>query len=71
MPQVESSALKAIDYRPLEHQLVLRFASGELYAYDQASEELYRRFLAAESKGRFFQAEIRGRLPFRRLRSEP
>jgi hypothetical protein len=54
MPEVDSSALKAIDYRPLQHQLVLRFSSGERYAYDQASEELYRRFLAAESKGRFF-----------------
>jgi lysyl-tRNA synthetase class 2 len=71
MPEVDSSALKAIDYRPLQHQLVLRFSSGERYAYDQASEELYRRFLAAESKGRFFQAQIRGRLPFRKLRSEP
>ncbi len=71
MPEVDSSALNAIDYRPRERQLVLRFASGERYAYDQASEELYRRFLAAESKGRFFQAEIRGRLPFRKLSSTP
>jgi hypothetical protein len=71
MPEVDSSALKAIDYRPREHQLVLTFASGETYQYEEASEDLYREFLAAESKGRFFQARIRGRLPFRRLSSEP
>jgi len=71
MPAVQSSALKAIDYWPLEHQLVLRFASGELYAYDQAPEDLYLRFLAAESKGRFFQSEIRGRLPFHKLKTKP
>jgi hypothetical protein len=71
MPAVNSSALKAIDYRPVEHQLVLKFSSGEVYQYDQATEELYREFLAAESKGRFFQSRIRGRLPFRKLKSEP
>ncbi len=71
MPEVDSSALKAIDYRPRQHQLVLRFSSGERYVYDQASEELYQRFLAAESKGRFFQAEIRGRLPYRKLKGPP
>ena len=67
MPEVDSTALKAIDYRPMQHQLVLRFTSGEAYAYDQASEDLYKRFLAAESKGRFFQSEVRGKLPFHRL----
>jgi hypothetical protein len=67
MPEVDSTALKAVDYRPMRHQLVLRFVSGETYAYDQASEDLYRRFLAAESKGRFFQLEVRGKLPFHRL----
>jgi hypothetical protein len=67
MPEVDSTALKAIDYRPAQHQLVLRFVSGETYAYDQVSEDLYRRFLAAESKGRFFQSEVRGKLPFHRL----
>jgi len=67
MPEVDSTALKAIDYRPMQHQVVLRFVSGEAYAYDQASEDLYRRFLAAESKGRFFQSEVRGKLPFHKL----
>jgi hypothetical protein len=71
MPPVSSSALKAIDYRPLEHQLVLTFSSGEVYQYNQATEVLYREFLAAPSKGRFFQSEIRGRLPFRKLKSKP
>jgi hypothetical protein len=69
MPEVDSTAVKTIDYRPKEHRLVVRFASGERYAYDEASELLYRRFLAAESKGRFFQAEVRGRLPYRKLSS--
>jgi len=55
----------------VEHQLVLQFSSGEVYQYDQATEALYREFLAAESKGRFFQSEIRGRLPFRKLKPKP
>jgi hypothetical protein len=69
MPEVRSTAVQTIDYLPKARRLLVRFTSGERYAYDRASEDLYRRFLAAESKGRFFQDEVRGRLPYRRLGS--
>ncbi|HEY5007295.1 MAG TPA: KTSC domain-containing protein [Caulobacteraceae bacterium] len=71
MTPLDSSVLKGCEYFPLPMRLVLLFTSGELYEYSEASEELYQGLLAAESKGRFFRENIRGRLPYRRLSRRP
>ncbi len=42
-------------------RLKLTFPGGKTYSY-RVSEDLYRRFLAAESKGRFFHEYLRDRL---------
>ncbi len=39
-------------------RLKLTFPSGKTYSY-RCSEDLYRRFMASESKGRFFHEHIR------------
>ena len=65
--EIESSAIRAIDYQPPRRRLEVTFVSGERYAYDKVPGEVHRAFVAAESKGRFFQAEIRGRYPYRKL----
>lgn len=65
---VESTAVRAIRYDAKAQRLHVTFVSGERYAYENVPGELYARFGAAESKGRFFQAEIRDRYPFTRLR---
>ncbi|MDB5447913.1 MAG: hypothetical protein JWQ97_3230 [Phenylobacterium sp.] len=64
---VESSAIRAIDYDPPRRQLRVTFQSGERYAYEGVPGEVCRAFVEAPSKGRFFQAEIRGRYRFDRL----
>jgi hypothetical protein len=71
MTPLVSSVLNACEYFPLPRRLVLRFTSGELYEYSDVSEDLYQGLLAAESKGHFFQENIRDRLPYRRLSSRP
>lgn len=64
---VESTAIHAIDYDAGNQRLRVTFVSGERYAYDDVPGEVCRAFLEADSKGRFFQAQIRGRYPFERL----
>lgn len=64
---VESTAISAIDYDPQRAKLVVRFQSGEHYVYVGVPGEVHRSFVEADSKGRFFQAEIRDRYPFNRL----
>ncbi|HEY3949407.1 KTSC domain-containing protein [Phenylobacterium sp.] len=65
--QVDSTAIREIDYDPQRAKLLVRFASGEHYVYVGVPGEVHRSFLDAESKGRFFQSEIRDRYPYNRL----
>ena len=64
---VESTAIREIDYDADREKLFVRFVSGERYVYVGVPGEVCRSFEDAESKGRFFQAEIRDRYPFNRL----
>jgi lysyl-tRNA synthetase class 2 len=65
--QVESAAIQDIDYDVERAKLLVRFQSGEQYVYVGVPGEVHRSFLEADSKGRFFQAEIRDRYPYNRL----
>jgi hypothetical protein len=66
---VQSAAIREIDYDAARARLLVRFISGEQYVYVGVPGEVHRSFLEADSKGRFFQAEIRDAYPFNRLGS--
>jgi lysyl-tRNA synthetase class 2 len=65
--QVESAAIREIDYDAKRAKLLVRFESGERYVYVGVPGEVHRSFVEADSKGRFFQTQIRDRYPFNRL----
>lgn len=65
--QVESAAIQEIDYDAERSKLLVRFQSGERYVYVGVPGEVHRSFLEADSKGRFFQAEIRDNYPYNRI----
>ena len=67
--EVDSTAIQEIDYDEDRAKLLVRFASGEWYVYVGVPGEVHRSFREADSKGRFFQAEIRDRYPYNRLDS--
>jgi lysyl-tRNA synthetase class 2 len=67
--EVESAAISEIDYDAERAKLLVRFVSGERYVYVGVPGEVHRSFLDAESKGGFFQAEIRGQYPFNKVDS--
>ena len=48
-------------YLPHRRQLDLLFGSGRHYRYSDVPADLARRFAGSMSKGRFYNAEIRGR----------
>jgi KTSC domain len=64
---VDSTAISEIDYDAARTKLLIRFASGERYVYVGVPGEVHRGFVEADSKGRFFQNQIRDRYPFNRL----
>lgn len=66
---VDSTAIRAIDYDQDHEKLFVQFTSGERYLYVGVPGEVCRSFLDADSKGHFFQAEIRDQYPYNRLDS--
>ncbi len=75
MVRVDSSAIAEVGYDRNRRSLLVRFRdhkTGEperLYEYGCADRRIFRELLAADSKGRFFSANIRNneQLPFRRV----
>lgn len=63
---VESTALEDVAYgqRPT---LTIRFRNGRTYEYYGVPEQLYTGLIAADSKGRFFNAHIRNRFPYQQI----
>ncbi len=64
---VESSMIAAIGYNPDNQTLEVEFNDGNVYEYDDVEPEVYEEFMAADSHGRFFLANIRDNYPYRKL----
>jgi hypothetical protein len=62
-----STAVRAIRYDAERRRLVVRFEDGDEYAFVGVPGEVHRSFIQAESKGRFFAEEVRGRYPYNKL----
>jgi hypothetical protein len=56
---VDSSAIRSIGYCPAERTLEVEFHRGAVYRYWGVSQRTYDAFMAAPSKGQFFNAAIR------------
>jgi hypothetical protein len=61
LPAPESSSLATLSYIADQHVLEIKFRSGETYRYLDVPATDYDALLAAESKGRHFNAHIRNR----------
>jgi hypothetical protein len=66
--EVDSSLLTWVDYFPDEHRLQLGFRSGEVWDYFDVPDSTYRGLLEAESKGGYFNQQIRRRFRDQRIR---
>jgi len=64
MVHVASEAVSQIEYDEPSRTLFVRFTSGEWYGYSGVPPRVHAAFVAAESKGRFFQDHIRGRYAY-------
>ena len=61
---VQSTSLTGVGYSPELRVLELEFRTGEIYRYRIVPSTLHRDLMAAESKGRFFSKNIRGKFAF-------
>jgi hypothetical protein len=60
MSPVSSSNIQAIGYNPTERLLQVDFHSGRSYQYYGVLPQTFQDFLNTSSKGRFFNAQIKG-----------
>jgi hypothetical protein len=65
---VQSSAIAAVHYDRTRGTLDVEFKTGRLYRYRQVPSTTYRALMAAGSKGRFYNHQIRDEYPYTRLR---
>ena len=56
-----STVIRAFDYRPEANELHILFTTGRRYVYHDVPPEAAQAFRSAFSKGRHFNARIRGR----------
>ncbi|MCB9528933.1 MAG: KTSC domain-containing protein [Myxococcales bacterium] len=61
---VSSSNLRSVGYDEGSETLEIEFHSGGVYRYRQVAQAVHDALLAADSKGRFFNAYIKDRYPF-------
>lgn len=65
MPPVDSSVVRYIQYDVLARELTVRLVHG-VYVYEDVPEAVYHAFLAARSKGAFYNAHVRDSFSYKR-----
>jgi hypothetical protein len=65
--RVISSALVSVKYDGASENLEICFVNGRTYLYSNVPSDVYKALLGAESKGRFFNAQIRDHYSYREL----
>jgi hypothetical protein len=64
---IESKLLTSATFDTENSILYLRFRSGDVYRYFDFPAEQYQQFLNADSRGRYFLANIRNQFRYERL----
>jgi hypothetical protein len=64
---VESASVVSVGYDPDDNSLEVEFTGGRIYRYFLVPHEVYVEMLASDSIGRFVNAEIRNRYPYRQV----
>ena len=60
-----SSVIRSFDYDEARNELTVALTTGHVYVYSLVPPAVVAEFQAAASKGRFFNARIRGKYPYR------
>ncbi|MDP3881101.1 MAG: KTSC domain-containing protein [bacterium] len=60
---IQSSDIRSVGYDDETSILEVEFKSGNVYQYVNVPEHVYDELMKSESKGRYFNSEIRDRYP--------
>ena len=65
---VASKGIASIGYSKRLHVLEIEFVNGAVYRYTQVAPSVHRELMAADSKARYYDANIKGNYPSTRVR---
>src|SRR6266568_469192 len=65
---VQSSVFASVGYSKRLHMLEIEFVNGAIYRYLEVAPSVYRELMAADSKARYYDANIKGSYPSVRVR---
>ena len=65
--RVRSSVIRSLGYDQTALTLEVEFKTGQVYRYRPVPRSKFNALRSAESKGRYFNANIRDRFPFLHL----
>lgn len=65
---VLSKEIEWIGYEKKRSMLQVEFISGGIYQYENVAEDTFQNFLNAASHGQYFDSQIKGRYPYRKIR---
>ena len=65
--RVESTTVRSVGYQRRSRVLEIEFRSGAVYQYVDVPATVYEEFWKAESKGKYFNGEIRDEYAFVRV----
>lgn len=66
MKPVKSSAIHSVGYE--RGALLVKFTSGKVFRFLKVPEPVYTKMLAADSVGKFFGANVRGKFKHEEMR---
>jgi len=66
--RVPSNAIASVGYSKRRHILEIEFANGAVYRYLEVAPSVYRDLMNADSKARYYVANIKGNYPSVRVR---
>jgi hypothetical protein len=67
---VESTNLRSVGFDPKTKTLEIAFKHGGVYRYHGVPLEVHLALMGSESKGKFFQANIRNKFEFEKVGTE-
>ena len=65
---VASKGIASVGYSKRRHILEIQFTNGAIYRYLEVSPSVYRELMVADSKARYYDANIKGNYPSVRVR---
>ena len=65
---VLSSEIEWVGYESKRNMLQVEFIAGSVYQYEPVPERIFHQFLGAPSYGRFFEENVKGKYPHRKVK---